>query len=123
MSDTNYEKDIFITLLVMIIIQLVYNPSDESDTCGYILYFILAIPAAFNSDGREYMIPKVIHYCWFGNGSIPEGHWLYSIMERLCPDYEIIVWSESNYDAKKNSYMNLSYEREKVGFCTGLCTI
>ena len=44
------------------------------------------------------MIPKVIHYCWFGGGRMPEAaikcieSW-----KRLCPDYEIIRWDEYRF--------------------------
>lgn len=63
------------------------------------------------------MIPKIIHYCWFGNGEIPAkdkkciGSW-----RRLCPDYEIKIWNESNYDITKNKYMSEAYNEKKWGF-------
>ena len=63
------------------------------------------------------MIPKIIHYCWFGNGEIPEKDktniegW-----KKLNPDYEIIRWDESNYDVNKNTYMRECYSVPKWGF-------
>ena len=45
------------------------------------------------------MIPKIIHYCWFGNGELSElakkciGSW-----KKYCPDYEIKQWNETNFD-------------------------
>lgn len=63
------------------------------------------------------LIPKKIHYCWFGHNPIPKH--LLKFMEswkKYCPDYEIIQWDESNYDIKKNKYMNQAYERGKWGF-------
>lgn len=63
------------------------------------------------------IIPKKIHYCWFGQNPIPEH--LQKYMEswkRLCPDYEIIRWDESNYDVNKNRYMREAYEHKKWGF-------
>lgn len=68
---------------------------------------------------REYenpVIPKIIHYAWFG-GDEPEfvqknvAHW-----KELCPEYEIIKWNEKNYDIKKNRYMFQAYERKQWGF-------
>lgn len=65
----------------------------------------------------EPLIPKVIHYCWFGNKPIPDG--LLKCMEswkRFCPDYEIVRWDESNYDVHKNKYMSQAYESRRWGF-------
>lgn len=63
------------------------------------------------------IIPKVIHYCWFGENPIPEK--LLEYMEtwkEFCPDYEIIRWDESNYDVHKNTYMSQAYKCKKWGF-------
>jgi hypothetical protein len=63
------------------------------------------------------LIPKVIHYGWFGGNPIP-GH-LSNIMDtwrRFCPDFEILRWDESNYDVKKNAYVKKAYERKKWAF-------
>lgn len=63
------------------------------------------------------MIPKTIHYCWFGNGEIPERFRQYiDNWKKICPDYEIIEWNESNYDINKNRYMRQAYERKRWGF-------
>lgn len=63
------------------------------------------------------MIPKVIHYCWFGGNPLPESaikcieSW-----KKHCPDYEIVQWNETNYDITKNRYMHEAYECKKWGF-------
>lgn len=63
------------------------------------------------------MIPKVIHYCWFGNGPIPEkDKKCIESWKKYCPDYKIIRWDESNYDVSKNQYMKEAYEAKKWGF-------
>lgn len=65
----------------------------------------------------EQKIPKIIHYCWFGKGKIPDH--LKRYMEswsRKCPDYKIIRWDESNYDISKNQYMKEAYESKRWGF-------
>lgn len=66
---------------------------------------------------EQAVIPKVIHYCWFGFGSIPETHkrWMES-WHKFCPDYEIKEWNENNYDISKNIYMKQAYENKKWGF-------
>ena len=63
------------------------------------------------------MIPKIIHYCWVGKKEKPQSV-LYCIesWKRLCPDYEIKEWNESNYDFNKNAYMQQAYEAGKWGF-------
>lgn len=63
------------------------------------------------------MIPKIIHYCWFGNSAIPEKDQKYiESWKRFCPDYEIKLWNESNYNVKKNKYMYDAYLSKKWGF-------
>ena len=63
------------------------------------------------------MIPKIIHYCWFGNNPIPNEYKTYmESWKKYCPDYEIIEWNESNYDVTKNKYMHEAYEAKKWGF-------
>ena len=66
---------------------------------------------------KEPLIPKVIHYCWFGGKPIPSEfqHYIDS-WQRMCPDYEIRRWDESNYDVTKNAYMKAAYEAKKWGF-------
>lgn len=63
------------------------------------------------------MIPKIIHYCWFGGKPIPEKdrHCIES-WKKLCPDYTIMQWDESNYDITKNPYMQQAYNAKKWGF-------
>lgn len=63
------------------------------------------------------MIPKIIHYCWFGNGKIPDAD-LIRIEEwkRICPDFKIVLWNEDNFDIKINSYMYDAYIQRKWGF-------
>ena len=63
------------------------------------------------------MIPKVIHYCWFGNGEKSES--VLKCIEswrKFCPDYEIKEWNETNYDVTKNKYMREAYEEKRWGF-------
>ena len=74
----------------------------------------------YPTDFRVYdkpIIPKLIHYCWFGGKEIPNQNkeWI-SSWKKYCPDYEIIEWNESNYDIKKNSYMYEAYQAKKWGF-------
>lgn len=63
------------------------------------------------------IIPKTIHYCWFGGKPLPDRYkyWMES-WHKFCPDYRIIEWNESNYDVTKNKYMLQAYENQKWGF-------
>lgn len=63
------------------------------------------------------LIPKKIHYCWFGGNPLPDKYkkWMES-WKKYCPDYEIIEWNESNYDITKNKYMYDAYKAKKWGF-------
>lgn len=66
---------------------------------------------------KEQLIPKKIHYCWFGENPIPDKYkkWMES-WHKYCPDYEIIEWNESNYDITKNKYMYQAYKQKKWAF-------
>ena len=45
----------------------------------------------------EQRIPKVIHYCWFGDKPIPEKNQMcIASWKKFCPDYEVVLWNESN---------------------------
>lgn len=65
------------------------------------------------------MIPKKIHYCWFGGKPLPNDIKQYiKSWKKYCPDYEIIQWNESNYDLEKNDYVKQAYENKKWAFLT-----
>lgn len=63
------------------------------------------------------MIPKIIHYCWFGNGPKDEltlkciGSW-----KKMCPDYEIIEWNEFNSNLSNNCFAKEAFENKKWAF-------
>ena len=57
------------------------------------------------------MIPKIIHYCWFGGKRLSEDAKRYiASWQKLCPDYKIMEWNESNFDVKMVPYVNEAYE-------------
>lgn len=65
------------------------------------------------------MIPKKIHYCWFGQGKLSsKARKCIQSWKKYCPDYEIIRWDESNYDIHKNRYVEQAYKEEKWAFLT-----
>lgn len=63
------------------------------------------------------MIPKKIHYCWFGGKELPElAQKCIASWEKFCPDYEIIRWDESNFDLDQIPYTRWCYENGKWAF-------
>lgn len=66
------------------------------------------------------MIPKRIHYCWFGGNpkSVVAEQCLRS-WKKYCPDYEIVEWNELNYDiAAAPVYVQQAYTAKKWAFVT-----
>lgn len=63
------------------------------------------------------MIPKIIHYCWFGGKPKPES---FSICleswKKYLPDYEIIEWNESNFDFNVCEYVQLAVQQNQWAF-------
>ena len=65
------------------------------------------------------MIPKKIHYCWFGKGKMPESavrcieSW-----HKYLPDYELKEWNEDNFDLDKYPYVREAYDNRKFAFVT-----
>ena len=65
------------------------------------------------------MIPKKIHYCWFGGKELPElAKKCIASWEKFCPDYEIIRWDESNFNIESCKYVKEAYESKKFAFVT-----
>lgn len=63
------------------------------------------------------MIPKVIHYCWFGGNPLPEDAKKYiETWKKYCPDYEIKEWNESNFDVSCCAYVKEAHEAKKWAF-------
>lgn len=63
------------------------------------------------------MIPKVIHYCWFGGKPLP--HDVLKCIEswrQYCPDYEIKRWDESNFDVTSHPFMKAAYAAKAWAF-------
>ena len=69
-------------------------------------------------EGDANMIPKVIHYCWFGGKPLPEDIRRYMMTWRkVLPDYKIVRWSEKNFDiSTAPDYVKEAYEAKKYAF-------
>lgn len=63
------------------------------------------------------MIPKIIHYCWFGGKELPElARRCIESWKKYLPDYEIRQWDESNFDVHIIPYTHDAYEAHKYAF-------
>ena len=63
------------------------------------------------------MIPKIIHYCWFGRGEKSRlAQRCIASWKKYCPEYKIIEWNEDNFDINMNGYTRMCYEQKKYAF-------
>ena len=63
------------------------------------------------------MIPKIIHYCWFGRAPLPElARRCIASWRRYLPDYEIREWNEDNFDVNAIPYTAEAYAQGKYAF-------
>jgi|SRR5690625_1079484 len=63
------------------------------------------------------MIPRKIHYCWFGGNPLPEiARSCIDSWRRYCPEYEIVRWDESNCDLNANEFVRSAAENKKWAF-------
>lgn len=70
--------------------------------------------------GDDLLIPKKIHYCWFGRNPKPElAEKCIESWKKFCSDYEIIEWNEDNYDIQSAPlFVRQAYEAKKWAFVT-----
>ena len=63
------------------------------------------------------MIPRIIHYCWFGRGEKPElAKKCIASWRKSCPDFEIREWNEDNCDYLAMPFMAEAYAAKKYAF-------
>ena len=65
------------------------------------------------------MIPKKIHYCWFGRGEMPKlmkkciKSW-----DKFCHGWKVVLWNEDTFDVNSNIWTKQAYEARKFAFVT-----
>lgn len=70
------------------------------------------------------MIPKIIHYCWFGGNPLPPlavkciASW-----KKFLPEYEIIEWNESNFPIDEFIFAKQALEQRKFAFISDVCRL
>lgn len=121
MKKTELENSIPIISSIRYAKEIIFQ-LDQLEACDRVKFYI---PEAFVSDEEAFelqsreqqIIPKVIHYCWFGKGEMSKT-FLKNIetWKKFCPDYEIRKWDENNYDVKKCNYIKQAYEMGKWAF-------
>lgn len=63
------------------------------------------------------MIPRIIHYCWFGRGPMPDlALRCIESWHKYMPDYQYKLWNEDNFDLSCNYYVREAYDAGKYAF-------
>ena len=70
------------------------------------------------------MIPKKIHYIWFGKGEKNERiKTCIESWKKYLPDYEIIEWTEDNFDININDFAKLAYDNKKWAYVSDVARL
>lgn len=63
------------------------------------------------------MIPKIIHYCWFGTKKMPKDQERFvNSWKKLMPDYTFKCWSEKDIDIASIPFAKEAYEAGKYAY-------
>lgn len=66
---------------------------------------------------RKVMIPKTIHYCWFGGKEKPRSvRKCLLTWKKHLTDYKIIEWNEQNFDVNAFAYTKAAHKHQKYAF-------
>ena len=70
------------------------------------------------------MIPKKIHYCWFGEKPLPKiSKKCIASWKKYCPDYEITEWNENNFDVNCCDYTREAYQAKQYAFVSDVARL
>lgn len=70
------------------------------------------------------MIPRIIHYCWFGGKEKPKSVMkMINSWKKYCPNYEIKEWNESNFDININQYCREAYDSGRWAFVSDVARL
>lgn len=60
---------------------------------------------------------KILHYCWFGGNPLPEATLEYmKSWRQFLPDFELMLWDESNFDVHSVPFVEQAYKEKKWAF-------
>ena len=70
------------------------------------------------------MIPKCIHYCWFGPHPLPATTQRYiASWRQYLPDFQLKLWNEHNFDVQAMAYTRDAYAAGKYAFVADVCRV
>ena len=70
------------------------------------------------------MIPKIIHYCWFGRGAMPESAVkCINSWHKYMPEWEYVLWNEDNFDISSYPYAQEAYTAKKYAFVSDVARL
>lgn len=70
------------------------------------------------------MIPKIIHYCWFGSGEMPQvAKDCITSWHKYMPDWEYKLWNEDNFDVNCCPYSAEAYVARKYAFVSDVARL
>lgn len=70
------------------------------------------------------MIPKTIHYCWFGGKPKPNNVLGYiNTWKEKMPDYEIKEWNEDNFNVNTLDFTREAYFAKKYAFVSDVARL
>ncbi|MDM1507652.1 glycosyl transferase [Myroides odoratimimus] len=70
------------------------------------------------------MIPKIIHYCWFGKGEFPDLiNKCVESWRKYLPEYELMFWTEDNFDVDRYPFARQALECKKYAFVSDVCRL
>ncbi|MCX7771612.1 MAG: glycosyl transferase, partial [Clostridia bacterium] len=70
------------------------------------------------------MIPRTIHYCWFGGKRKPPaverliGNWRLRL-----PEYRIMEWNEENFNVENIKFSKEAYQHGKFAFVADIARL
>lgn len=70
------------------------------------------------------MIPRRIHYCWFGRGEMPQAAKdCIASWHKYTPDWEYKLWNEDNFDINLCDYTKEAYRAGKYAFVSDVARL
>ncbi len=70
------------------------------------------------------MIPRIIHYCWFGRGEMPQmAKDCIDSWHRFMPDWKYKLWNEDNFDIDAFPYTKEAYDVGKMAFVSDVARL
>jgi hypothetical protein len=72
----------------------------------------------------NFNIPKIVHYCWFGQNEKPEKiKKCIESWKKHLGDYQFIEWNEENFDVYQNAYIEQAYHAKKFAFVSDVARL